>query len=890
MNKACRIPETRLICLLIGFAFLSSALADIQINVRSSGASGVTITSNSGHGGVTPYTIHGIPENSGVDLQAPLWSGRKMFTGWDGCTVTSGTDGSSCTVSEAYNWNVIANYSSPASTDFFVTTWKTDNFGAGGPTTITVPIVQGPYLVDWNNDGILDETVVSGPATHDFGVAGEYTIGIVGSHVSYQNHDLDYKLLSIDQWGTAEWWGSMEGAFQFQPYITMPATDTPDFSHVTSMSSMFQGTYYANPETSGWDTSWVNDMSHMFHGARKAKPNTSGWDTSGVTDMSYMFYYARAANPDTGNWNTSLVTNMSFMFHSADSANPDTRDWYTGSVRNMEEMFSGATVANPDVTRWRTDRVTNMTRMFKDAVSFDRNIGSWDVQSLTDATEMFSGVTLSKSNYEALLIGWGAQALKSGVTFDGGNSRYCSAEAVAAKTHMTDTHHWSITDGGQVFRDIIVDYPDEEYRKIWENYGGFKFSIHLVSAPLADVSIAISSDNTSEGTVSQSSVVFTPTDWAEPKTVWVNAVDDPVEDGDVQFNIILEAAVSEDSCFNGIDPVDIPVVNIDDDELRVEIWGSSLTTTEGGGIAKFDIVLTAAPLDYYEFAITVIDTTEGEVLRPIWGSYVTFYPWYPGDPDWYPRYTVEIKGMDDAEDDGDITYSVSVEDLESYAYYEVWLMNLDDDTAGVTVSTISGDTTETGDTATFTIVLDSKPTDDVTIGLTIDDTTEGTVSPASMTFTDANWDVPQLVTVTGLDDDIDDGDVVYNIIIAAATSVDDNYNGFDPSDVQVTNIGTDFYSIGGTVSGLTGTGLVLQNNAGDDLAVSGNGDFTFAVALKDGSDYVIKVLTQPSNPKQFCSLNNGSGTLDGAAVTDVEVACETLPEIIFQNGFEPTKN
>ena len=66
-------------------------------------------------------------------------------------------------------------------------------------------------------------------------------------------------------------------------------------------------------------------------------------------------------------------------------------------------------------------------------------------------------------------------------------------------------------------------------------------------------------------------------------------------------------------------------------------------------------------------------------------------------------------------------------------------------------------TTEAGGTATFTVVLDSQPTANVTIALSSSDTTEATVSPASLTFTPANWNVAQTVTVTGVDDLVDDG-------------------------------------------------------------------------------------------------------------------------------------
>ena len=84
------------------------------------------------------------------------------------------------------------------------------------------------------------------------------------------------------------------------------------------------------------------------------------------------------------------------------------------------------------------------------------------------------------------------------------------------------------------------------------------------------------------------------------------------------------------------------------------------------------------------------------------------------------------------------------------------------------------------------------------------------------------------------------------------------------------------YTIGGAVNGLTGSGLVLQNNGDGDLAVSASGAFTFAMELASGSAYAVTVMTQPTGPAQDCVVTNGSGTVAAANVTNVEVACTTL--------------
>ena len=72
---------------------------------------------------------------------------------------------------------------------------------------------------------------------------------------------------------------------------------------------------------------------------------------------------------------------------------------------------------------------------------------------------------------------------------------------------------------------------------------------------------------------------------------------------------------------------------------------------------------------------------------------------------------------------------------------------------------------------------------DVVLTVTSGDTGEATVAPATLTFTTANWNSPQTVTVTGVDDAVVDGPVAYTIVTASATSTDPSYNGLDPAEV-----------------------------------------------------------------------------------------------------------
>lgn len=100
-------------------------------------------------------------------------------------------------------------------------------------------------------------------------------------------------------------------------------------------------------------------------------------------------------------------------------------------------------------------------------------------------------------------------------------------------------------------------------------------------------------------------------------------------------------------------------------------------------------------------------------------------------------------------------------------------------------------TSESGAKATFKVVLDTAPTADVTIAVESSLTTEGTVSPASLTFTPANWNTAQTVTVTGVNDATQDGNRSYTVTLKTPVSTDPRYSGSDPLVFSFLNLDND---------------------------------------------------------------------------------------------------
>ena len=141
---------------------------------------------------------------------------------------------------------------------------------------------------------------------------------------------------------------------------------------------------------------------------------------------------------------------------------------------------------------------------------------------------------------------------------------------------------------------------------------------------------------------------------------------------------------------------------------------------------------------------------------------------------------------------------------------------------GLTVTPTNLVTTESGGTSLFTVALNTQPTADVLITISSEDTTEGTVSPTTLTFTANTWNVPQTVIVTGVDDQINDGDVTYSVTCAVSSS-DPSYAAVPPFTLLATNLdneegltlpsGVLYFGVGMPAVALDGRATVVDPSA-----------------------------------------------------------------------------
>lgn len=245
---------------------------------------------------------------------------------------------------------------------------------------------------------------------------------------------------------------------------------------------------------------------------------------------------------------------------------------------------------------------------------------------------------------------------------------------------------------------------------------------------------------------------------------------------------------------------------------------TGLSTSESGTSSVFTVKLKKQPSSNVEIDLSSSDTSE-VTISP---SKIIFSP-----ANWNKPQDITLTGVDDILQDGNQSINIIFENTKSLdsefnnlQIDNVQVQNIDDETTGITVSELGGHVvTEFGGTSSFTVVLNSPPTDNVTIPVTSSNITEGIVSPSSLLFTETNWNIPQTVIITGVDDISTDGDVNFTVTVGSTVSLDPNYNDLSQPNIAVTNQDNDtagFSIINSTLStnesGTSGVFFVVLNS------------------------------------------------------------------------------
>ena len=217
---------------------------------------------------------------------------------------------------------------------------------------------------------------------------------------------------------------------------------------------------------------------------------------------------------------------------------------------------------------------------------------------------------------------------------------------------------------------------------------------------------------------------------------------------------------------------------------------SRLETTESAGTATFTVKLATEPTGDVEIGVASSNTAEGTV-GPSTLAFTT--------TNWSTAQTVTLTGVDDSAADGNRDYTVTLtidqtntadSNYDALPAVTVYARNRDNE-FGLNVSAVSGQATEGGGQSTFTVALRTQPAAAVTVSVTSRDAGEGSVSPPSLTFTTGGWNTAQTVTVTGVQDTIDDGTVTWQVRLDPASGDGDYGTSSVEEDVSVTTTDDD---------------------------------------------------------------------------------------------------
>jgi hypothetical protein len=464
------------------------------------------------------------------------------------------------------------------------------------------------------------------------------------------------------------------------------------------------------------------------------------------------------------------------------------------------------------------------------------------------------------------------------------DSNNVNATAISCLTSCTN----SLNNTNWAFSNPGVTITESNGTTITERGTTDTYTVVLDSLPANSVTVSINPDD--QVSVSNTSLTFTIANWSTPQTITVSAINDSYAEGS-HSGTITHTSSSSDSNYNGITITSVTATITDDDTAGFIVSTASGHTTEAETTATFTVIPTSQPTASVTVPISSADTTEGIVSA----ASLTFTT-----GNWNTPQTITVTGIDDLLDDGDMSYIITLAAITSadLTYNglnpsDVTVINDDDDTSGFSVSAISGNTSEAGSTATFTIILTAQPTASVTVDLSSSDATEGSVSPSSFTFTTDNWNVLQTATVTGTNDNSDDGDVNYSIITGVATSSDTNYNNINPGDVTLTNTDNDT------------TGVTVNPTSGNTTEAGGTSTFTVVLTSQPSADVVIPVVsnntaegTVSSSSLTFTSLNWDTqqtvtvtgvddNTIDGTVNYTITLADATSVDLTY-HGFNPT--
>lgn len=357
-----------------------------------------------------------------------------------------------------------------------------------------------------------------------------------------------------------------------------------------------------------------------------------------------------------------------------------------------------------------------------------------------------------------------------------------------------DSATLSLTASGLATVNVTVNVTDNDRQSIFSSAAQVTvlegatatFMVNLALAPTGSLTVGVASSNPAGATVMPTMLTFDAGNFSTPQLVTITGVQD-VDSSDAMANITLSGA--------GVPDVVVAVTVTDDDMQSIFAMPAMVTLNEGGQ-ATIDVSLATPPAG--NLLVTIVSSDGGALtVNP---ASLTFDGTNFDQPQQVLLGTVE--DLDNS--DELVTVTLSAPGARS----AIVAATITDDDVQAIITTERNLLVNEGRAGTVGVRLAARPTTDVTVGVTSSSPAVATVAPASMTFTSANWDVPQNILVQGVND--------LNLIDGNAT-ITLTATGLANATIDVTVVDDDRQAI---VASVASIGVLEGATATVDLALA----------------------------------------------------------------------
>ena len=510
--------------------------------------------------------------------------------------------------------------------------------------------------------------------------------------------------------------------------------------------------------------------------------------------------------------------------------------------------------------------------------------------SVSGATLTGGALTFTDSNWSA------AQTLKVTAAADDDATSDSDVVLVHAISSDDDSAYDALADKTVTVtiteKDAVEVVIDPEMLTVLEgDAAGQTYTVKLASQPAGDVTVAISGQSgtdvaVSGATLTGGALTFTDSNWSAAQTLKVTAAadDDATSDSDV----VLVHAISsdDDSAYDALADKTVTVTITEKDAVEVVIDPEMLTVLEGDAAGQtYTVKLASQPAG----DVTVTVSGHAGTGAAVSGTTLTNNVLTFTTGNWDMAQTVTVTGTDDSTAEGDetVTLAHAVASTDDSAYdalsdVSVTVTVEDNDTVGVSIDPTTLTVAE-GSSMDYSVKLTSQPAGDVTVTVSGHAGSGASLSGTSLsadnvlTFTTANWDMAQTVTVTGTDDSTAEADETVTLAHAVASTDDTAYNAL--SDLSVTVTVEDNDSVGVMIDP---TELTVAEGSSKSYTVKLTsepaGDVTVTVSGHAGTDVALSGMTLTDNVLTFTAMNWSTAQTvtvtaaeDDDAVTDADV-------------------